>query len=294
MSKYLMRHGLTCVVALSVALIAAGLQAQSKSESESDQPQAAKDRAEALQDELAAKNRQLDELRESMRKLQAELQPMRDKKQYQEDLAQLDQQSGFISRELGPAEARIHAELDKPTVLEFISTPLEDVALYLKDYHKVEILLDRHALEQAGIGTDTPVTLNLRGVSLRSALALLLRGLGLTFIVDDEVVQITTRQEALRRLDTRTYDVSPLLGESGQVRDLTEVVEALLPAADDDEEDDDDDSRQLGHVVTGYRNLLIVRSNREGHADIEKLLRDIARGLKTEQRSKSQSGGVTD
>ena len=83
------------------------------------------------------------------------------------------------SAKSGTAEKRIHDALKSPTQLEFIETPLSDVIDYLKDYHNIEIQLDNKALTDVGIGSDTPVTKNLKGISLRSALRLLLGDLEL-------------------------------------------------------------------------------------------------------------------
>ena len=92
----------------------------------------------------------------------------------------------------GPAEKKINDALKSPTQLEFIETPLQDVIDYLKDYHGIEIQLDKKSLDEMSIGTDTPVTKNLKGISLRSALRLMLRELGLTYVIQDEVLLITT------------------------------------------------------------------------------------------------------
>jgi uncharacterized membrane protein YgcG len=113
--------------------------------------------------------------------------------------------------ETGPAEKAIRRELDKPTVLEFIETPLTDVILYLKDYHKIEIQLDQKALDDAGVGSETPITRNLRGITLKSALRLLLKELDLTYLIDNEVLLITTRDEANQRLTTKVYPVADLV-----------------------------------------------------------------------------------
>ena len=82
----------------------------------------------------------------------------------------------------GPAEKKIEAALKSPTQLEFVDTPLTDVIDYLKDYHQIEIQLDKKAMEEAGTGSDTPVTKNLKGVSLKSALRLMLNDLSLTLL----------------------------------------------------------------------------------------------------------------
>ena len=63
------------------------------------------------------------------------------------------------------AEKRIEAALKAPTpTMEFVEQPLHDVIDYLKDLHGIEIQLDKTALEDVGIGPDTPVTKNLKGI----------------------------------------------------------------------------------------------------------------------------------
>ncbi|MHC4404138.1 MAG: hypothetical protein ACYTG0_31170, partial [Planctomycetota bacterium] len=81
------------------------------------------------------------------------------------------------------AERRIAEELKNQTVLGFIDTPLQDVADTLKDLHEIEIQLDERALQDVGIATDAPVTVDLKGISLRSALRLMLRQMDLTCVV---------------------------------------------------------------------------------------------------------------
>ena len=63
---------------------------------------------------------------------------------------------------------------------------------YLKDLHSIEIQIDEKALADMGIGSDTPITRNLKGITLRSALRLMLKELDLTYVIRDEVLSITT------------------------------------------------------------------------------------------------------
>lgn len=111
----------------------------------------------------------------------------------------------------GSAEKKIEDALKSPTQLEFIETPLQDVIDYLKDMHKIEIQIDSKALGDVGIGTDSPVTKNLKGISLRSALRLMLHELGLTYLIKDEVLLITTPEEAENQLTTKVYPVADLV-----------------------------------------------------------------------------------
>ncbi|HVW38723.1 MAG TPA: hypothetical protein VHB99_15520, partial [Pirellulales bacterium] len=73
-----------------------------------------------------------------------------------------------------PNEAKILAALDQKTELEFVDQPLSDVVDYLKQRHGIEIQLDHNAMTDEGIGSDAPVTKNIKGISLESALDLML------------------------------------------------------------------------------------------------------------------------
>ena len=87
-------------------------------------------------------------------------------------------------------------------MFEFVDTPLKDVTDYLKNRHGIEIQLDNKALGEASIAADTPMTKSLKGISLRSALKLLLAEKGLTYVIDHEVLLITTEEVAKTLLST--------------------------------------------------------------------------------------------
>jgi hypothetical protein len=114
-------------------------------------------------------------------------------------------------------EAVIEQALATPTDMEFTDMPLTNVLEYLADYHsqkfghRFEIQIDTKALNDAGIAADTPVTKNLKGITLRSALNLMLRDLNLTWTIKDEVLLITTPEEAENHLTTKVLDVADLV-----------------------------------------------------------------------------------
>jgi hypothetical protein len=114
---------------------------------------------------------------------------------------------------VGSAEKKIEEALKSPTAIEFVDTPLKDVVDWLKDYHKIEIQLDKKELESMSVGDDTPVTKNLKGISLRSALKLMLDELGLKYVVHNEVLLLTspTKAESEEFLTTKVYPVADLV-----------------------------------------------------------------------------------
>jgi hypothetical protein len=104
----------------------------------------------------------------------------------------------------------------------FTESPLQEVIDALQAHCGVEIQFDRNALEDVGIGSDTPITASLGGESLGEALRRILRELDLCWMVRDEVVLITTPEGRESALLTRLYPVGDLVsaGDSLELRHL--------------------------------------------------------------------------
>ncbi|RLS51592.1 MAG: hypothetical protein DWH87_00185, partial [Planctomycetota bacterium] len=112
----------------------------------------------------------------------------------------------------GSAEKRIYDALDNPVEnFEFNETSLRDVIAQIRDSQGIPIELDQKALDEAGLDLDTPVTKNISGVSLRSALRLLLGEIDLTYLIKDEVMLITTKEKAAENMIIKVYPVADLV-----------------------------------------------------------------------------------
>ncbi|MCE9554876.1 MAG: VWA domain-containing protein [Planctomycetes bacterium] len=111
------------------------------------------------------------------------------------------------------AERKINEQLKKTTKMEFNETRLDEVIGYLQELHGITISLDKTALEAINITGENLVTLNVQGVSLRSGLRLLLRGLDptLTYSIQDEILIITTKEAAQEHMVTKVYPVGDLV-----------------------------------------------------------------------------------
>ena len=90
-------------------------------------------------------------------------------------------------------EERIIRALDDETEFEFVDLPLTDVVEYLKQQHNIQIILDEQALLDEGIQPDEPINWSVSGISLRSALKIILEPLALTYVIQDEVPYIAPR-----------------------------------------------------------------------------------------------------
>ena len=112
-----------------------------------------------------------------------------------------------------PAEEKIQAALIDPqgVEIEFIDTPLKEAMDFIADANGITIIMDEPALTEEGISIDEPINRILSGVTLRSALKIILEPLGLTYIIEDEVMKITTSLAAEDKLSTRVYPVGDLV-----------------------------------------------------------------------------------
>ncbi len=94
------------------------------------------------------------------------------------------------------SELRITRALDERCEVSFNAQPLSSVMKFFKDQFSVPIVIDDKALESESNSPEEPVSLELPAVSFRSALNLILKPNNLTFVIQNEVLRITSYEEA--------------------------------------------------------------------------------------------------
>jgi hypothetical protein len=168
-----------------------------------------------------------------------------------------------------PCEARILKALEEPTAIEFLGSPLQNVVEYLEERHGIQIKLDVRALEDAGVEPATPVSCSLRHVTLKSALRLMLRDLQLAYIIQDEVLLITSKDvaESAEALLRRAYPVGDL-AEKGNYDALIETITSAVRPNTWDEVGGN------GVVVAmPAAQCIVVLQTRDTHDEVLELLR---------------------
>ena len=95
------------------------------------------------------------------------------------------------------------------------AVPMRDAVQYLRNMTGANIFVNWNALQSAGISNITPITLHLRNVSMRKILSVMLQeaspNAALVDYVSQNVLTITTRQEANTHLVTKVYPVGDLV-----------------------------------------------------------------------------------
>ena len=125
---------------------------------------------------------------------------------------------------------RIQDELEQETNIEFVDMPLRDAVDYIAQLHNISIRVDDVALlDDLGIVEDEPISFIANGITLRSALNLMLPKLGLTTVIRDEVLMITSKNAAQSLLETRVYNTRVLDGIDAE--QLAAILETSIPGA---------------------------------------------------------------
>jgi hypothetical protein len=112
----------------------------------------------------------------------------------------------------GGAEEKIFRALGENADFQLLGMPLSQFADLIEQQHKIQVEIDTRGLTDAGLDPEG-ITINrdLRGISLRSALRLILRELELTYVVQNEVLLITTPDKAASVMTTKVYPVADLV-----------------------------------------------------------------------------------
>lgn len=169
-----------------------------------------------------------------------------------------------------PAEERIIRALDEPISCDFVDMPLIDALEYFREIHAVQIVIDEMNLLEEGVAIDEPVNLMLHDVRLKSALRLMLKPLGLTFVVEDDVMKVTTEVAAQEMVRSRIYPVGDLCPQPESYEELIEVITA---GVDSDRWVDQGGMNSI--VPFRSLNCLMIKQTFEGHQAVLQLLRNL-------------------
>jgi hypothetical protein len=135
-------------------------------------------------------------------------------------------------------EQAIMKALESSITANFDEMKFEDVIKWLEDKTGQTILLDKQALNDAMVNYETVIKYKARGVSMRTVLRKVLADLGLTYIVKDETIFVTTPAQAAQMLTVRTYylgdlvatlqmDLGPVLNQLQILQNAAQIIDLI-------------------------------------------------------------------
>lgn len=116
---------------------------------------------------------------------------------------------GGRANDRGPAD--IAAALNKRLDVAYVDIPLKDVIEHLKAETGLAIYVKERRLAEEGVAIDSPVTLQFENIRLRTFLDLMLEGMDLVYVEKDDLLVITTKEDAEATMEVRVYDCRDLL-----------------------------------------------------------------------------------
>lgn len=204
---------------------------------------------------------------------------------------------------LDPTQS-LEERLEAKASLQAEEATLRSFADALEKALDTSVVLAVKKLEEAAINTDTPITCKLKNVRLQTGLKLILGELGLAYVLHDNVLMITTPEDAGSQLITRVYDCRDLLKlpspikrgkrpktQPGQPEIGTANLPAPLPEKKEEATPDGGyEVADLIEVIIGtvtpdswedvggpgsvkdFKGLITLSQTQEVHEDVEKLL----------------------
>lgn len=118
---------------------------------------------------------------------------------------------------------RIESALRQEVDLNYIDTEFKAALQSLSERLEVPIYIDESSLSDAGVDVDEPIDFRISGVSLADALDLLGGKYPIDYVVDHNLLIMTSRAAADRRMETRVYDFDRLSSD-GELNDLSRVI----------------------------------------------------------------------
>ncbi len=199
---------------------------------------------------------------------------------------------------LSPSETKIEAALESPTDIDAKDAPLSEIINGLRSKHKINIELDVPALKEAGVEPDVHVTKHVIGISLRSALNLLLSDLQLKYVIHDEVLLITspTKAESDEFMTTKVYPVKDLVlvrNQQGAIEvDFQPLQDTIMQTVATKTWQENGGQGTISTFQARGRSLLMVSQTQEVHEQIVDLLSVLRRaGLPKDKVGGEKSGG---
>lgn len=178
------------------------------------------------------------------------------------------------------SEEKIYDVLEHQTLFEFPGNPLEDISEYLSDAHNFPIILDEVALSDLGIARDHELKLVISKLTLADSLELLLEPHGLTFVVKNGALIITSIEVAEASTQTRVYNVRAL-----NITDPETLADVLIYTTGEKSWSQFHGPGNLSF----FNGSFVIKQNQRTHQEIEAILNQLLKDVENSKESPTWS-----
>ncbi len=161
---------------------------------------------------------------------------------------------------------RLLGALNEPCSVELFDKPLNEAFEAISASQKIAIQLDKQAISDEGINLDAEVSLILKKRPLKKVLDLMIGALGLTYVIRDGAIFITTQTAADEEMEWVVYNI----GDFANSKELvTEVHNAIIQSTGGKWLEIDGEG---GSIVPMARGCMLITQTGRVHTEIQNLL----------------------
>lgn len=182
----------------------------------------------------------------------------------------------------GPAASNeaVYKALEKVVSIDFTATPIVDVVDYFRHELGVNVVLDKKGFELAQVELNTPVTIFLKDVTIRTALEYILWPLQLTAVPRDGILLFTDSTDTAQFLTTRVYSIPDLLAYKTEKDtvfcDPSDLMKIIEDAVRTDTWKNNGGIGSIGYLEQTF--CLVISQTEAAHREVEKLIAEMRRG----------------
>lgn len=162
------------------------------------------------------------------------------------------------------AREKIRSRLDVWAEIDFREVSLENALKELLGKEEISVYFDMKGLELANHSSDEPISLQAQG-TLRSLLARILDPLDLDYIVLEDGLRITRREEAIRHGSIKAYNLAYVVKDSSEGENILSTIETMIQPDQWYTAGGDASYSLIGSV-------LLIKASEGIHEDVQNLL----------------------
>lgn len=179
--------------------------------------------------------------------------------------------------------------LNTAVSLHFEEASLSDVIKHIGKLANISIVLDKRSLDEEGVPDSTPVSIDVDGIQLRSALQLILEQHGLEFAVRNQVLLITSALRLGGPFQVVTYPVADLCQKESVEQSLETLKDLIVATVEPNSWDESGGPGALR--FSALTTSLVVRQNEAVHQRINAFLQGIRRIRSADDPSSNDPAG---
>lgn len=165
-------------------------------------------------------------------------------------------------------ELKMRAQLNERLDFEMVAAPLSAAVAYLSKTANLPFILDEKALEEESVTPDEPITLRMKDAKVKNILTMMLEPLQLTYIIEYEMVRITSKKTSANEL--RFYDLSYLFPDSSLTLELLSGIESTIAPDQWQTAGGNSNIRTVG-------SMMLVNATQEIHFAVERFLFEVSK-----------------